>query len=79
MHSPTVLGQRLVRVGEVAVVGVGPHGDARQHRRVQLLRELVPLLLGVILEDGLVQLLARARQRGLLAVLGVLVDAAARV
>ena len=74
-----VLGQRLVLVREVPVVPVGADGNAREHGRVELLRPLVPLLVGVVLEDGLVQLGAGPGQRGLLAVLRVGVDAASRV
>ena len=60
--------QRLVLIREVPIVRARPARQAHQHGRVKLLRILVPLLLGVVPEDLLVQPRAHPRQRRLLAV-----------
>ena len=62
------LGQRLPLIAEVTVIRGGPTRQAQHHRRVELSRVLVPLLLGVVLEDLVVQFRPDARQRRLLAV-----------
>mmetsp|Transcript_20478 Transcript_20478/g.42470 ORF Transcript_20478/g.42470 Transcript_20478/m.42470 type:complete len:424 (+) Transcript_20478:135-1406(+) len=58
-------------IRKVALVCVGPAGQAQHHRRVQLRGVLVPLLLGVVLEDGVVQVWSHAHEGCLLAVCGL--------
>mmetsp|Transcript_5745 Transcript_5745/g.18446 ORF Transcript_5745/g.18446 Transcript_5745/m.18446 type:complete len:339 (+) Transcript_5745:125-1141(+) len=60
--------QRLPLVAKVAVVGGRAARQPHQHRRVELGRVLVPLLLGVVLEDPLVQPRPHARKCRLLPV-----------
>ena len=63
-----VLGQRLILVGEVALAVVEAERNALEELDVELARILVPLLLGVVLEDELVEMLAELLQAELLAV-----------
>ena len=60
LKHPRVPVQRhgLVRVGEVPIVPIGSHRDARGHLRLQLGRIEPPLLARVVLEKFLVQLAA---------------------
>ena len=66
-------------IGEVPVVRVRAHGNASQHTRIELFRPLVPLFLGVVLKNSLVQFLPGPRQRGFLAVFRRIVRRAPRV
>mmetsp|Transcript_34558 Transcript_34558/g.66029 ORF Transcript_34558/g.66029 Transcript_34558/m.66029 type:complete len:271 (-) Transcript_34558:201-1013(-) len=71
--SVPMLGQCLILIREVTVVCVETYRNSHEHRRVQLSRELVPLFLGVVLEDLLIQFRACSRQSCLLAVLRVVI------
>ena len=66
-------------IGEVPVVRVRAHGNASEHTRIELFRPLVPLFLGVVLKNSLVQFLSGPRQRGFLAVFRRVVRRAPRV
>ena len=60
--------QRLVPIGKVPIVRARPARQTHEHGRVQLLRVPVPLLLGVVPENLLVQTSADSTQRRFLAV-----------
>ena len=64
-----IAGQGLELVVKILVVSVGPHWQPGQHGGVQVCRPLVPLLLGVGLEDLLVEVPAHPGDGHLLAIL----------
>ena len=56
----------LERIGEVAVVGIGPRRNTRGHRLVELGRIQTPLLAGIAAEEGLIELAPDGRDHDVL-------------
>ena len=64
-HVVAMFGQALVLIVEVAVVAIGPDGDAIANRGTQLSGVALPLLESIALEEHLIPLASNLAQDGL--------------